>query len=38
LPLGSVLYGIWCSNTTGVYFNAVVTSLLYTASPPKRKT
>jgi hypothetical protein len=28
LPLGSVLYGTWCSNTMGVYLKAVVTTLL----------
>jgi hypothetical protein len=29
LPLGGVLYGVWCSSTTGVYLlSAVVTSLL----------
>jgi hypothetical protein len=30
LPFGRILYGMWCSNTTGVYFSAVVTNLLYT--------
>jgi hypothetical protein len=30
-PFGRDLYGTWYSRTTGVYLNAVLTSLSYTA-------